>query len=96
MRKTRVTVHFEVTKDLADGEVLCLQKCTYNYDVGGTDDRFRFIRRDKTGKLKAQRGQAGADLKDFKDVMTAMEMVMLLPMKDFLTKNSYRTEDVVG
>ena len=55
----RVTCLKEVTRDLDDGETLCLQLAVYNYTDGGTHTRFRFIRKDVNGRLKSQRGQAG-------------------------------------
>lgn len=56
--KTRVQVLKEVSRKLRDGETLCLQQVYYDYGDGQGDAAFRFIRRDSTGRLKAQRGQA--------------------------------------
>jgi len=71
MPKTNYVVIYEVTKKLADGETLCLQQVypvidgvKYFDDVG-----FRFIRKTKDGLLKAHRGQAQANLKDFEELL---------------------------
>lgn len=56
---TRVIVIDEVSEKMTDGDELCLQYAEYQYADGGSDNYFRFIRKDPNGHYKAQRGQAG-------------------------------------
>jgi hypothetical protein len=56
---TYVTPFKEVSVKLDDGDTLCLQLAVYHHSDEDQEMLFRFIRKDKNGKLKAQRGQAG-------------------------------------
>lgn len=61
IKTTRVFPLTEVTTPTDCEETLCFQEAVYNYPDQKADVRFRFIRRDKNGNLKPQRGQAGID-----------------------------------
>lgn len=61
MESTRVIPITEVKTGTDCGETLCFQEAVYKYPDAKADVRFRFIRRDFKGNLKAQRGQAGID-----------------------------------
>ena len=53
-----VTIHEEVSTADIPAWRLCLQKVTYNYDDGSTEDGLRFIWRRPDDTLQAARGQA--------------------------------------
>lgn len=90
---TMVQVIHEVWKLLPDGEKLCYQSCTYHYPEGHSDNRYRFIRRDANGNLKAQRGQAGASHADFVSLIVAMEKRLKTPVETFLKSTSVEVSD---
>jgi hypothetical protein len=59
---TRIVIIDEVAETLTtNGEKddICFQYCEYQYDDGGSDFYYRFIRKGPDGKYKAQRGQCG-------------------------------------
>jgi len=93
MSMTRVEVLFEVYKQLSDGEKICYQSCIYHHGTVCDVEDFRFMRRDAGGKLKAQRGQAGAKHEDFMDLVLAMRRLLNLPAKMFTTKTSWEYKE---
>ncbi|MCG0276641.1 MAG: hypothetical protein L5655_10915 [Thermosediminibacteraceae bacterium] len=58
MIQTRVFVMNEVSYALDNGWTLCLQKCRYIHGDGTIEEGYRFIWKDKEGRLQAHRGQA--------------------------------------
>lgn len=79
MGKNTVQALKEVSKELPDGDSICLQQVIYNYSDGtNSDPSFRFIRRDIRGHLKAQRGQASIpSLGVMRNLMTEMNDIRL-------------------
>jgi len=93
---TRIDVRFEVTLDLPDGEKLCFQNCQYNYPDSQSDIFYRFIRRDNKGNLKAQRGQAGADLTYFKLLQRGMEELLKQPASYFMSRQTWDVNELLA
>ena len=57
---TRVQVLNSVeTEPFSDGAKLCFQWCRYLYSNNDIEHYYRFIWKDKNGRLRAHRGQAG-------------------------------------
>ena len=49
---------------------ICLQDCIYNYDDETSEEGYRFIYKDESGKLRASRGQARIDsIADIQELM---------------------------
>lgn len=73
---TRVIKIEEVSEVMSDGDTLCFQYTEYQYDDGGSDNYYRFIRKSPEGNYKAQRGQAGIiDLNMAERLIKAMKKI---------------------
>jgi hypothetical protein len=60
--KTRVIIIEEVSEKMQDGDWLCFQFAEYQYHDGGSEQKYRFIRKGgDDGKYKAQRAQVAID-----------------------------------
>ena len=87
---TRIVIIEEVSETLStNGEKddICFQYCEYQYDDGGSDFYYRFIRRGPDGKYKAQRGQCGIpDLNIALRLVIKMIKIRVKPIKSAIDK----------
>jgi aspartyl-tRNA synthetase len=68
-------------------ELICFQEAVYKYPADKSDVRYRFIRKDEKGRLKAQRGQCGID-----DLSQALELVLeMARMKNYKFSSKHLT-----